>query len=147
MADVTVTASKLRILESIEARTITAFAASAITKGQACYIKSDGTAELARANAVSTGPAVGIATHDAVAGQPVTLLHYGRLAGYTLGNPGTVVYLSDATAGALNDAAPDGNGEFVQPIGRVMEMTDGSGTEYLFVDIALSTVVVGISGG
>lgn len=138
MANITVAASQLRILESIEARTITAFAAADIDKGEACYINSSGLAALAKADSVTTGPAVGIATHDAAAGDPVTLLHYGRLAGYDLGTPGTLVYLSETTAGALADAEPDGNDEFVQPIGRVMEMTDGSGTEYLFVDISLT---------
>ena len=145
MADITVTAARLRILESIEARTITAFAGAAITKGQACYITSTGTAALAKADAVATGPAVGIATHNAASGQPVTLLYHGRLAGYTLGDPGTIAYLSETTAGALADAAPDGNNEFVQSIGRVMEMTDGSGTEYLFVDINLAFVPVALS--
>ena len=145
MADITVTASQLRILESIEARTITAFASVAIDKGEACYVKSDGTAALAQADDVTTGPAVGIATHDAAIGEPVTLLHYGRLAGYTLGDPGTLVYLSEATAGALADAEPDGSGEFVQPIGRVMEMTDGTGTEYLFVDIDVAFAPVAIA--
>jgi hypothetical protein len=144
MADVTVTAANLRIIESIEARTITAFAAAAITKGQACYINSSGNAALARANAVATGPAVGIATHDAAAGASVTLLYHGRLAGFTLGNPGTLVYLSETTAGALADAAPDGSPEFVQPVGRVMEMTDTAGTEYLFVDINLAFLPVAL---
>lgn len=146
MADITVTASQLRILESIEARTITAFASVAIDKGEACYVKSDGTAALAKADDVTTGPAVGIATHDAAIDEPVTLLHYGRLAGYALGTPGTLVYLSETTAGALADAAPDGNGEFVQPVGRVMEMTDGTGTEYLFVDIDVAFAPDAISG-
>lgn len=145
MADVTVTASKLRIMESIEARTTTHFAASAITKGQACFVKTNGDAELGKADAVATGPAVGIATHDAAAGEPVTLLHYGRLAGYTLGNPGALVYLSKATAGALADAAPTGTDAFVQPIGRIMEMTDGTGTEYLFVDISLTFIPVALA--
>lgn len=145
MADVTVTASKLRIMESIEARTITAFASVAITKGQACYVKSDGTTALGKADAVATGPAVGIATHDAAAGEPVTLMHYGRLAGYTLGTPGALVYLSKATAGALADAAPTGTNAFVQPIGRIMEMTDGTGTEYLFVDIDVAFVPVALA--
>src|SRR5690606_9211859 len=112
-----------------------------------CYIKDDGTAALAQADAVTTGPAVGIATHDAAAGQPVTLLYHGLLAGYALGDPGTVVYLSETTAGALADAAPDGNDEFVQSIGRVMAMTDGSGTEYLFVDIDLAFVPVALVVG
>lgn len=144
MADVTVTAAQLRIIESIEARTVTAFAAVAITKGQACYINSSGDAALARANAVATGPVVGIATHDAAVGRPVTLLYHGRLAGYTLGTAGTLVYASGAVAGALADAAASGTGAFVQPVGRVFEMTDTSGTEYLFVDINLAFLPVAL---
>ena len=138
MADVPVTAANLRIIESIEARTVTALAAVAITKGQACYINSSGLAALALATGVATGPAVGIATHDAAAGRAVTLLHYGRLAGYTLGTPGALVYLSDQNAGALNDTPPAATDEFVQPVGRIFEMTDTAGTEYLFVDIDLA---------
>lgn len=144
MADIAVTAAQLRILESIEARTVTMFAAVAITKGQACYENSSGLAALARANAVATGPVVGIATHDAAANEPVTLLYHGRLAGYTLGTPNTLAYLSGATAGALADAAASGTGAFVQPVGRVMEMTDGTGTEYLFVDINLAFLPVAL---
>ena len=72
------------------------------------------------------------------AGRAVTLLHYGRLAGYTLGTPGAFVYLSDQNAGALNDTPPAATDEFVQPVGRIFEMTDTAGTEYLFVDIDLA---------
>jgi L-ascorbate metabolism protein UlaG (beta-lactamase superfamily) len=135
MADLTVTAAQLRIIESIEARLIPMIANVAITKGQAVYRLSTGKAGLARANSASTSKVVGIATTDAAAGSAFEALYHGRLAGYTLGDPGTTVYLSTDTAGALQDDLTVTVGEVVVPIGTVHTMTDGSSTEFLFVDV------------
>jgi len=133
MADLTVTAAQLRPIESIELRTVSMIAAEAITKGQAVYQNTSGNAALADASASGTvATLVGIATEDAAAGRAVTVLHYGRLAGYTLTglNGGAAVYVSD-TAGALADAA----GTVSKIVGRVFRMNDIDRTKFLFVDV------------
>lgn len=135
MADIAVTAARLRILESIEARLIPMIADEAIDKGEVVYRKTNGRAGLARANAVGTSKVVGIATTSVPAGSAFEALYHGRLAGYTLGDPGTTVFLSAATAGALADTETTGATNVLVAVGTVHSMTDGSGTEFLFVDI------------
>lgn len=135
MADLTVTASRLRPIEGIELRAIPMIAAEAITKGQAVYQNSDGQAALADASAAGTvGTLVGVATSDAPAGGGVDVVYHGRIAGFDLSgmDPGAAVFVSD-TAGALADAA----GTVSTRIGRVFVMTDPSATKFLFVDVQL----------
>lgn len=137
MADITVTAAELRLMEVIEARLIPMIADEAITKGQIVYRKSTGKAGLARGNAVGTSKVVGIATTTVPAGTAFEALYHGRLAGYGLGSidAGTTVYLSAATAGALADTATTGATNVLVAVGTVHTMTDGSATKFLFVDI------------
>lgn len=135
MADLTVTASRLRPIEGIELRAIPMIAAEAITKGQAVYQNASGNAALANASAAGTvGALVGIATTDAPAGSAVDVVYHGRFAGFDLSgmSAGDPVYVSD-TAGALADAA----GTVSTRIGRVFVMTDPSKTKFLFVDVQL----------
>lgn len=140
MADLTLTASQLRIMESIEARLIPMISDATITKGMPVYRKTNGKAGIARANDTSTSKLVGIATTDATAGNAFEALHYGRLAGYDLSgvDPGETVFLSSAAAGTLADAAATGTGNTVVPVGTVHCMTDRSLTKFLFVDIRQS---------
>lgn len=147
MADVTVTAARLRIQENQEARLIPMIAGEAITRGQVLYRNTDGTARLARANAVGTSKVVGVATKNAAAGAPVSALYHGRLAGFDLGsiNPGTTLYLSAATAGAVADTAPSGTGNVVAAIGTVHVMTDVAQTPFLFVDVPLNAEPVALA--
>lgn len=91
-------------------------AAEAITKGQAVYVNSNGKAALADASAAGTLNLVAIALNSVGAGQPVSVLKAGFVAGATLtglayGDP---VYVSD-TAGGLDTAA----GTVSKVIGRV----------------------------
>ncbi len=93
----------------------------AIAAFDACYIHSDGTVRLSNGTAADTLAEVdGYAAHASASGEPVTLLEgidvrYG--AGLT---PGTKLYLSAATAGALADAATTGGSA---PIGKVLDAT------------------------
>jgi hypothetical protein len=140
MADLTVTAARLRKMEAIEARLIPMIADEAINKGQVVYRKANGNAGLARGNAVGTSKVVGVATTSVLAGVAFEALHYGRLAGYDLSgvDPGETMYLSAATAGAIADTAPSTAGQVVVPIGTVHTMTDVPRTKFLFVDVSLS---------
>lgn len=137
MADLTVTAAELRPLESIEARLIPMIADEAITKGQPVYRKTNGRAGKAQANAVGTAKVVGVATTSVPAGTAFEALYHGRLAGFGLSAvaPGTTVYLSAATAGAVADTATTGATNVSVPLGTIHTMTDGSGTKYVFFDI------------
>lgn len=139
MADLAIqtTGAQLRLLEVIECRLIPVIADEAITKGQVVYRKTNGRAGLARGNAVGTAKVLGVATTSVAAGRPFEALHYGRFAGADLSavNPGTTLYLSSATAGAIADAAPTGTGNVAVPIGSVHVMTDVAGTRFVFVDV------------
>lgn len=137
MADLTVTAAQLRIMESIEARLIPMIADEAIDKGEVVYRKATGRAGLARGNAVGTSKVVGIATTDVAAGTAFEALYHGRLAGYGLGSvdAGSTVYLSAATAGAVADTETTGATNVKVPLGTVHTMTDGTGTKFILFDI------------
>lgn len=137
MADITVTAGRVRIQESIEARLIPMIAGAEIGQGQVVYRMADGRAGVARANATGTAKVVGIATKAAKAGVAFEALYHGRLQGFELGavTPGTTVYLAAATAGALADGAPATVGQVKVAVGTVHTMTDVAGTPYLFVDV------------
>lgn len=138
MATVSIPAGRLvRLLEAVHARTITGIADEAIGRGQPVYRKTNGNFGLARANALGTAKLVGIATKDAAIGRPVEALFYGRMVGYDFSstNPGTTIFLSSGTAGALDNAAITGTGNVLVPVGTVHVMTDDAQTRYLFVDI------------
>ena len=96
-------------------------AATAIVAGDACYINSAGRAALSDGTAADALAKVrGFAAMSAAAGEAVTLLtdvefRYG--AGLT---PGTDLFLSAATPGALADAATTGG---TAPIGFVVDAT------------------------
>jgi hypothetical protein len=132
MADLTVTAARLRPLEVIEAEFQPMIAAEAITKGQAVAYNAAGQAVLADASAAGTAKVEGVATTGAAAGDAFDAIFRGRLAGYDLSglDAGESVYLSD-TAGALGDVA----GTVSVAVGRVVVMTDPDATKILFVDI------------
>lgn len=148
MATLTITAAQLRELDAVDGRRIPMIANVAITKGQVVYRIGSGVgkAGLARANAVGTAKVVGIAVSDAAINQPFEALHVGRLVGIDLSglNPGDTVYLSSATAGAIDGAAITGTGNVSVPLGTVHSMTDIAGTKFMFVDIRQNQVPVAL---
>lgn len=140
MADLTVTPARLREGEAVLGRREPRVADESISRGQLVYLKSNGRVAKARANAIGTAKTVGFATSDANAGDTVEALWQGKLFGFDLSsvNPGTTLYLSTATAGAVQDTKPTGTGNVVFPVGSVQVMTDVAQTRYLAVDISLS---------
>ena len=137
MADLTITAAQVRMLEGIEARLSPMIADEAIAKGQPVYRKTNGRAGLARANALGTAKVVGVATSDAVAGGAFDALYHGRMVGFDLSgtNPGSTLYLSAATAGRVDNVKITGVGNVVVPLGTVHAMTDIGGTRFIFFDV------------
>lgn len=148
MADLTVVAKELRPMEVIEARLIPMIASVAIAKGDVVYRKADGTADLARANAVGTSKVVGVATTNAPVGGAFEALYHGRLAGFTLTtmDAGATAYLSAAVAGKVADTETTGSANVLVGVGTVHTMTDGTSTKFLFVDIPqnASPAVIGV---
>jgi len=140
MADLTVTPARLREGEAVLGRRQPTVADESISRGQLVYRKTNGRVAKARANAVGTAKAIGFATSDANAGDTVEALKEGILFGFDLSsvNPGATLYLSTATAGAVQDTKPTGTGNVVFPVGSVQQMTDVNGTKFLYVDISLS---------
>lgn len=106
MADITLTAARVAVIFPAKAIVFDAEAAVAIEAGQAVYINSNGKAALADASAANTLVTPGVALNKAAAGQGVSVLKEGHVAGYDLSGMayGAKAYASD-TAGALADAA------------------------------------------
>lgn len=120
MADITVTASKVALLNPEKCDIRTYFAAEAITAGQVVYMLAAGTVGVADADAAGKQQARGIALQTVAANSPVDVLHEGEVAGFDVsGNANTLLYLSD-TAGALGTTA----GTMEVHVARVVCLTD-----------------------
>lgn len=126
MADLTSTAAQIAPVNEIQPVITTMIAAVDLTAGQLVYENTSAKADLARANATGTVQTVrGVAMQTVKAGRPVNVLEKGSVYGFSgLGNSGTTVYASAATAGAIADTAP-GTPNFVVPVGTVRSMPEG----------------------
>lgn len=130
MADLTVTAANVSLVDPLNALTDKMISAVAITAGQAVYKDANGKADLADASAAGTAGARGIALESVAANEALTIVREGKVAGFTLTSQAydAPIFLSD-TAGALADAA----GTVSVAAGNVDNSTDQSLTKYLFV--------------
>ncbi len=108
-----------------------AIAAVALTAGQLVYLNTSGKYALALATAAPTLKLMGVALSTVAAGQPVSILKKGHLAGYTLSALayGALIYASD-TAGAADTAA----GTVSRIIASVSPKTDPSLTKIAYFD-------------
>lgn len=114
-------------------------AGEALAAFDALYIKaSDGLAYKATAAALNEAAVIaGYAATAASSGEAVTLIWnvtagYGANIGGTLKAPGTLLYLSAVTAGALADAAGVGS---VQPCAQVI---DAAGRLYVWRRVTIN---------
>lgn len=130
MTDITRTKAQVAVVFPDEAEIYDGIAAATIEAGQPLYlVAATGKWGLADANGSGKQQFRGIALNDAGAGQAVSVLKCGTLAGFTLtGDYDSAVYLSD-TVGELADAA--GTMEVI--VGRVVPLSDASLTKVLFV--------------
>jgi hypothetical protein len=129
MADITVTAAKVAPVFPQHCTIRDYIAAETITAGQAVYILTTGKVGVADANAAGKQQFRGIALNGGGAGQAISVLHEGEVAGFTLaGDADSLAYLSN-TAGALADAA----GTMNVVAGRVKCLSDADLTKVLFV--------------
>ena len=130
MADITVTAAQVAALFPEKAEIVDMIAAEAITAGLAVYQDTNGKAGIADANASGKQQFRGIALNAAGAGQAVSVLVRGHVAGFAVSgmNGDAIAYLSD-TAGALGTT----NGTMTVNCGRVACLTDSSLTKVLYI--------------
>lgn len=131
MTDLSIASTGIREVFAEKNDTFRMIAAEAITAGQPVYQTSAGKAGVADANASGKQQVRGIALYDAAAGEAVSVLRRGYIAGYDLSGVSYdgAVYLSD-TAGKLADAA----GTMTVNVGRVeAPLCDPDLTKVLFV--------------
>lgn len=125
MADIVVTAAKVGLLFPQTADVRDYIATATTTKGQAMYILTAGTVGIADADDAGKQQFRGIALNGGGAGQVISVLHDGEVAGFTVtGDANTLLYLSD-TAGALADAA----GTMTVAAGRIICDSDHDATK------------------
>jgi hypothetical protein len=74
--------------------------------------------KLAKADAVGTTPALAIALEDKSSGENCKLLRMGYIRDDSWEFAGSIVYLSDATAGAATTTVPSTSEHFVQRVGQ-----------------------------
>lgn len=129
MTDISVTAAKVAVVFPSLAEIYNVKLAAAATKGQALYQTTSGTYGLADASADPEAQLRGLALEAGAAGQTISMLKRGVVAGFTLGTYGDFVYLSN-TAGALSTTA----GTVTVQAGHVFQLADPSLTEVLYFE-------------
>lgn len=100
-------------------------------QGMVIYVPSDGHADLAQADAVSTSGAVGLAQTDVAATSSGNYLTEGQvertdwtsIVGTTELVPGAVYFLSTSITGGMSTIAPLVTGESIVRIGRALSVT------------------------
>lgn len=138
MADIAVVADNVAVLYPRYAEIYDFIAAAAITAGQVLYLNTSGKVDLYDSNGSGTLQLLGIALNGAGAGQAVSVLKRGFVAGFTVSGLAydAPVYGSN-TAGALADAA--GSSSIVA--GKVKALSDsGLLTKVLYIDISWNVV-------
>lgn len=118
---ITNTDARIRMLEGAMGRDFTL--SGSINVGDAVYINTSGSILQARANLAATSQAIGVlvALHDGdtsgVSGDRGTVCVFGPVSGFAGLIEGQPAYLSDDTAGGLEDAAPSGAGTWTHVVG------------------------------
>ena len=113
-------------------------AAVALVAGDVLYPVSGGTVGLADANSAGKQQACGIALFDTAAGEAVSFLSRGHVAGFVLTgvDHGDFIFLSD-TEKKLADAV----GTLKVTVGRVLSLSDKPNyTKTIYFDFQLTTL-------
>ncbi len=132
MAVIAVTPARVAVLYPQQSETYDMIAAEAITPGQLVYRNSAGKAALASGAAAATAGARGLALNAAGAGQAVSVLVRGVVAGFTLPQAYDATVFVSGTAGALDDAAA----LVSSVVGRVVNTTDSTLAKAVAVDLS-----------
>lgn len=131
MAIITSVAAQVAPVFPAAAEVYDFIAAEAITAGQPVYIVGT-TGRVGRADADATGRQsfAGLALRSASAGQAVSVLKRGHVAGFNVTQANwSLVYVSN-TEGALDDVA----GAVEIRVGRVVALPDSAGTKVIYVE-------------
>lgn len=142
MADISLTAAQIAAVFPDEATIFEGVAGATITAGQVVRFNTSGKLALADADAGSSAEiACGVALNGGGAGQAISVLKSGHVAGFTVSSMayGAAAYLSD-TAGALADAPSTTN---AIRFGSIVPLSDATPTKVLFVDFDWSQSVKG----
>lgn len=134
MADLSFTSAQVRSVQVKYEEIYDYIAGVAIDAGQAVYFNTTtGKLAIADASADATAQARGIALRSVAAGQVVSVMKRGIIAGFDLTSQSydDRIFLSD-TAGDLADAA----GTVTVPCGRVISRPDASLTKALYIDFS-----------
>jgi hypothetical protein len=111
-----------------------------INKGEVVYITgatgNAPTVAKAKANAVATMPAAGMATSTALTGAAITIQFFGEITGLDTSAflDGDKLWVSEATAGAYTTTEPL-HPNFSQPIGWVTKANAGDGRIHLYTTL------------
>lgn len=121
MADLTVTAAQVALVNPQKAKVGFMVCAETITAGQSLFQDTNGKAQLADANAAGEQQSRWLALEGGGAGQGISVLEEGDVYGFTLTSQAydAPIFQSD-TAGALADAA----GTLTVPVGIVKAISD-----------------------
>jgi hypothetical protein len=132
MSAIELTAAQIARVHADRDEVYDKIAASTITVGQVVYLTTAGKAAPADASVTTTAQVRGIALNNAAAGQVVSILRRGAIAGFTISalTYEDRVYLSDTT-GALDTAA----GTVAVTVGRVEGGSDSGISKYLYIDV------------
>lgn len=130
MADLTVTAAQVAVVNPQTAKIRSGVCAETITAGQSLFVNTSGTLELADADAAGEQQTRYLALEGGGAGQGISVLEEGEVYGFTLSSQAydAPIFQSDTT-GALADAA----GTLEVPVGIVKAISDrGNYTKVLY---------------
>ena len=129
-----------------------------LSRGQVVYVSANHNSnvvdvDLARANSASTMPAIGVLYQDLADQAQGLAVAFGKANGVNLDplnfTDGDVVYVSEATAGAVTATKPTGASELIQNVGIVMQTHATNGVLYV-TGVGRSNDVpntISISGG
>lgn len=106
MADIAVASgATIEVLQDV--LSVKSIAGVAISAGDVCRLATTGKWAKARGNAAGTADIMGVAMRTVVAGEALTCLVIGVMAGWDLASQafGEMVFLSDTDSGVIGDAA------------------------------------------
>lgn len=132
MANIALTAAQIAPVFPQKAEIYDLIAAAAITAGQIVYTTTAGKVDLADGSGAGTIVNIGVALNGAAAGEPVSVLKRGHVAGFTVSglNGAAKAYVSN-DAGSAADAAGDNS----KVIGTITAIpTVGGVTKLLYVE-------------
>lgn len=129
MADLTVTAAQVGVVNPANAEIDSIIVAETVTAGQVLFIDTAGKGQLADANAAGEQQTRAMALEGGSAGEGIPVLRRGQVYGFTLSQAYDAPIFQSDTAGALADAA----GTMTVPVGVVEGLSDSTNiTKVLF---------------